>query len=81
MKLDNNFKNRRRKWEEVAKKYEIDNSRISTFKLTTQNVLKILGNKKKGLALDIGCGFGHIDMLLAKTQIFRLQELIFPILF
>jgi ubiquinone/menaquinone biosynthesis C-methylase UbiE len=67
-----NYENRYQKWEEVAKKYKVDNSRIATFKLTIQNVLRLLKNKKEGLALDVGCGFGYIDILLAKNTNFRI---------
>jgi len=67
-----NYKDRYQKWEKVARKYKIDNSRIATFELTVQNVLKLLKNKKEGLALDIGCGFGYIDILLAKNTNFKI---------
>lgn len=66
------YKGRYQKWETVAEKYKVDNSRIATFELTTQNVLKFLGNKKEGLALDIGCGFGYIDILLARKTNFQI---------
>lgn len=66
------YKGRYQKWEKVAKEYKIDNSRIATFKLTIQNTLKLLENKKEGLALDIGCGFGCIDILLAQNTDFQI---------
>jgi ubiquinone/menaquinone biosynthesis C-methylase UbiE len=66
------YKERYQKWEKVAKKYKIDNSRIATFELTIQNTLKLLKNKKEGLALDVGCGFGHIDILLVQKTNFQI---------
>jgi ubiquinone/menaquinone biosynthesis C-methylase UbiE len=54
------------KWETVAKKYRIDNSKLATFELTVDNVLKLLKDKNKGLALDVGCGNGLIDIMLVK---------------
>ena len=66
------YKERYEKWEEVARKHKIDNSRIATFELTVQNTLKLLKNKKEGLALDVGCGFGHIDILLAQKTNFQI---------
>lgn len=66
------YKGRYQKWETVAEKYKVDNSRIATFELTIQNTLKLLKNKKEGLALDIGCGFGYIDTLLARKTNFQI---------
>ena len=66
------YKERYQKWEKVAKKYKIDNSRIATFELTAQNTLKLLKDKKRGLALDIGCGFGYIDILLVQKTNFQI---------
>lgn len=60
------------KWEVVAKKYEVDNSKLTTFELTVDNVLKLLKDKKIGLALDIGCGNGLIDIMLVKKTGFQL---------
>jgi ubiquinone/menaquinone biosynthesis C-methylase UbiE len=66
------YKERYQKWEKVAKKYKVDNSRIATFGLTVQNTLKLLKDKKRGLALDIGCGFGYIDILLVQKTNFQI---------
>lgn len=60
------------KWETVAEKYRVDNSKLATFKLVTNNVLKLLGDKKIDLALDVGCGNGLIDIMLIKKTGFRL---------
>jgi len=66
------YDERYRKWEGVAKRYKIDNTRLATFQLTVKNVLKLLKNKKEGLAIDIGCGFGSIDVLLAQNTDFKI---------
>jgi ubiquinone/menaquinone biosynthesis C-methylase UbiE len=67
-----NRKGRYLKWEKVAREFEIDNIRKATFELTVENALKILNGKRDGVALDIGCGFGSIDVLLAKKTNFRI---------
>lgn len=60
------------KWEAVAQKYEIDNSRLATFEITVDSVLKMLKDEDDGLALDVGCGDGLIDIMLVKKTKFRL---------
>jgi len=63
---------RYQKWEKKAKIFKIDNVRKATFILTVENVLKILKGKKEGIVLDVGCGFGDIDVLLARKTNFKI---------
>jgi ubiquinone/menaquinone biosynthesis C-methylase UbiE len=63
---------RYQKWEEKAKKFEIDNVRRATFILTVENALKLLKGEKEGIVLDVGCGFGDIDVLLAQKTGFKI---------
>jgi len=51
---------------------KMDNSRLATYELTVQNVLKLLGHKKEGRVLDIGCGNGIIDIMLANQTNFKI---------
>ena len=69
-----NFKERKQKWEEKSKKYKSTSSREATFILTVKNTLKLLGNKRKGRLLDLGCGFGEIDILLAQNTGFNITS-------
>lgn len=71
MKLKN-FKERKQKWEEKNKDYKVTPSREATFVLTVENALKLLGKQGKGKLLDIGCGFGEIDILLAQKTNFEI---------
>ena len=67
-----NFKERRQKWEEKNRKYKLNSSKEATFILTVKNALELLKNKRKGQMLDIGCGFGEIDILLAQSTDFEI---------
>jgi len=61
---------RKKKWEEKSKEYKLDSTREATFVLTVKNTLRLLKNKREGKILDIGCGFGEIDILLAQNSNF-----------
>jgi ubiquinone/menaquinone biosynthesis C-methylase UbiE len=67
-----NYEDRKKKWEQVSKNYKIDSTREATFSLTINNTLALLGDIKEGRLLDIGCGFGKIDILLAKNSNFNI---------
>jgi SAM-dependent methyltransferase len=67
-----NVAERKQKWEEKNRAYKVNPSRRATFVLTVRNALKLLGDKKSGRALDIGCGFGEIDVLLAQNTGFQI---------
>ena len=64
------FEKRKIKWEEKSRNYKLNSSREATFILTVKNTLRLLGNRKNGKVLDIGCGFGEIDVLLAQNTDF-----------
>ncbi|MCP6718829.1 MAG: class I SAM-dependent methyltransferase [Patescibacteria group bacterium] len=66
------YKKRKQKWEGKNRKYELNSAREATIILTVKNTLELLGNKREGEVLDIGCGFGEIDLLLAKVTDFRI---------
>ena len=63
---------RKQKWEGKNQDYKLSSSREATFVLTVENALKLLKNKKSGRVLDIGCGLGEIDILLAKNTDFKI---------
>lgn len=65
-----NFQERKQKWEEKSRKYKLNSYREATFILTAKNTLELLKNKRNGRVLDVGCGFGEIDILLAKNTNF-----------
>ncbi|MBD3207833.1 MAG: methyltransferase domain-containing protein [Candidatus Nealsonbacteria bacterium] len=70
-------KGRVRKWEERNKRYEsgeksVQPTRKATFVLTVKNILDLLGELERGKLLDIGCGFGEIDLLLAQYTDFEI---------
>ena len=71
MKSDNQL-TRKQKWEEKNRGYKSNSSREANFVLAVENTLKLLKNKRRGRALDIGCGFGEIDILLAKNTDFQI---------
>ena len=52
--------------------YRVTSPRLATFELTVRNTLKILGEKKDGQVLDIGCGCGEIDILIAQNTNFNI---------
>jgi ubiquinone/menaquinone biosynthesis C-methylase UbiE len=67
-----NFKQRKQRWEQINKKYKKNSAREATFILTVENTLRLLKAKKQGRLLDIGCGFGEIDVLLAQNTDFNI---------
>jgi len=75
MKLKS-FKERKQKWEEKNKDLKAIPSREATLVLTVENALKLLRKQRKGKLLDIGCGLGEIDILLAQKTNFEIIVLI-----
>lgn len=64
---------RKAKWDEYAGIVNTASaSKRATFELTTEHAVKMLGRKRDGLLLDIGCGFGEIDLLLAEQTSFKI---------
>lgn len=57
---------RKQKWEAKNRGYKLSPSREANFILAVENTLKLLKNRRKGRVLDIGCGFGEIDIILAQ---------------
>lgn len=68
----NNRGERKQKWEAKNRGYKLSPSREANFILAVENTLKLLKNKRKGRVLDIGCGFGEIDILLAQKTDFEI---------
>jgi len=64
------YKRRKEKWEAKNREYRANSTREATFILIVRNALELLGDKRKGRLLDIGCGFGEIDILLAQNTEF-----------
>ena len=63
------YKQRKEKWESKNLSYRVNAAREAAIVLTAENAVKLLGKETKGRMIDIGCGFGEIDILLAeKTQ-------------
>lgn len=70
-----NFQQRKQKWERKQDDLKVSSARTAmraTFSLTLHNALELLGEKKSGKLLDIGCGFGEIDILLAQNTNFEI---------
>jgi ubiquinone/menaquinone biosynthesis C-methylase UbiE len=68
----NNFDICKDKWEHYAENYQLDNSKLATYELTVRNVLELLNGQNNGLAIDVGCGNGVIDILLAEKTNFEI---------
>jgi len=67
-----NHRQRKQKWEAKNRGYKLSPAREATFILAVENTLKLLKNKRRGRVLDIGCGFGEIDILLAQKTNFEI---------
>ena len=64
---------RKDKWEKYARAVDTtSSSKRATFELTAQYAVDLLGEKRSGILLDIGCGFGEIDVLLAQNTNFKI---------
>ena len=64
---------RKTKWEKYAKSVDTQSSsKKATFLLTVDNALRLLGERRNGLMLDVGCGFGEVDILFSKRTNFRI---------
>ncbi|MDI6591322.1 MAG: class I SAM-dependent methyltransferase [Patescibacteria group bacterium] len=68
------YQKRKQKWEKKNREIisSANSSREATFILTTKNTLELLEDKRRGRVLDIGCGFGEIDILLAQNTDFNI---------
>lgn len=60
------------KWEEFNKLNQFGSVKRATHILTVKNTLQLIKDKNEGLVLDVGCGFGEIDTLLAKSTNFKI---------
>lgn len=67
-----NYQQRKQKWERKQENYKVNSARQATFALTLQNTLELLGERSSGKMLDIGCGSGEIDILLARNTNFEI---------
>lgn len=67
-----NYKHRQEKWDKKQSGCRVNSARQTTFILTVKNALELLGDKKNGKVLDIGCGFGELAILLAKNTDFEI---------
>lgn len=67
---DETLHQRKQKWEAIMQEYAVGASRLATYQLEAEKVLEMLGDKKEGRLLDIGCGFAEVDILLAKKSNF-----------
>lgn len=62
-----------KKWDAYADYVDTTtSSKKATFELTADCAINLLKGKKKGMLLDIGCGFGEVDVLLAKKTDFQI---------
>src|SRR3989344_2492133 len=67
-----NFEERKQKWERKQADYKVNSARQATLVLTLKKTLELLGDRKRGKLLDIGCGFGAFAILLAKNTDFEI---------
>lgn len=64
---------RKENWENYARIVNTKtSSKSASFELTVENCLGLLDGKRDGNLLDIGCGFGEIDVLLAQRTDFNI---------
>ena len=62
---------RKNKWEKYASAVDTkSSSKKATFELSAKHAVDLLGERRAGVLLDVGCGFGEIDILLAKKTDF-----------
>ena len=66
------FSKRKQRWDSNMKEYPVYSPQLATYELEVENLLGLLGEKRSGLVLDIGCGFGNIDVLLAQKTDFQI---------
>ena len=66
-----NYQEKKQKWEEFNRRYKKSSVREATFVLTIENTLGLL-TERRGRVLDIGCGFGEIDILFAQNTNFNI---------
>lgn len=71
LSMVSSYEERKQKWEK-GRKHDLNSIKKATYFLTVKNTLSLLEDKKDGLALDIGCGFGDIDIMLAKNTKFKI---------
>lgn len=71
--MDKSITFRQEKWERYARGIDTKSaSKRATFALTAEHALALMGDRREGLLLDIGCGFGEIDMLLSTKSNFKI---------
>ena len=66
-------------WDDYWKKFRIDNTKRATYELAVENTLKLLKRSlgpdclhRELRVLDVGCGYGDIDILLAQKTNFHI---------
>jgi len=61
------------KWDKYASMVDTkSSSKRATFELSAKHAVDLLGERRKGVLLDVGCGFGEIDILLAEKTEFNI---------
>ena len=71
---------RKDKWEKYASTVNTNSSsKRATFELTARHAVDLLGERRHGTLLDVGCGFGEIDIILAGKTNFKITMLILVI--
>ncbi len=64
------YQKRKQKWETTEWHKTENGARKASFILTVANTLGLLDGVKEGRLLDIGCGFGEIDIVMARQTNF-----------
>jgi len=71
--MDESIVSRRDKWERYAGTVDTGTfSKKATFTLTAAHALDLMGARREGIMLDVGCGFGENDILLAQNTNFQI---------